>query len=44
MVIDVPIRVARIKFQATFLVLEVKDAYDMLLGKPWLRAAVTIHE
>lgn len=40
---DVPIRVAGIKFRVSFLILDVGDSYDALLGRPWLRAAKAVH-
>ena len=48
MVQAVSIRVAGIKFEASFLILEVGDSYDMLQGRPWLRrpwlrATETVH-
>lgn len=39
-----PIRVGGVKFKTAFLVLDVTEAYEMLLGRPWLRAAGAIHD
>lgn len=44
MVTQVPIRVGGVKFEASFLILDVGEAYDMLLGRPWLRAAGAVHD
>lgn len=44
MVEDVPIRVAGVKFEASFLILDVGNCYDMLLGRPWLRTAGAVHD
>lgn len=44
MVEDVLITIAGVKFEASFLILEVGNLYDMLLGRPWLRAAEAIHD
>ena len=41
---DVPIRVGGVRFNTSFLVLDVGEAYDMLLGRPWLRAAGAVHD
>ena len=43
MVENVPIRVGGVKFETSFLILDVGEAYDMLLGRPWLRAAGAVH-
>ena len=41
---NIPIKVAGVKFETSFLVLEVGDSYDILLGRPWLRTAGAIHD
>ena len=44
MVENIPIRTAGVKFEASFLILEVGNSYHMLLGRPWLRAAGAVHD
>ena len=44
MVDKVPIRVGGVKFETSFLILDVGEAYDMLLGRPWLRTANAVHD
>ena len=44
MVDQVPIRVEGVKFKTAFMVLDVGEAYEMLLGRPWLRAAGAVHD
>lgn len=44
MVDQVPIRVGGVRFETDFMVLEVGEAYEMLLGRPCLRAARAIHD
>ena len=39
MVEDVPMRVACVDFATSFLVFDVEDSYDMMLGRPWLLQA-----
>ena len=41
---NIPIKVAGVKFETSFLVLEVGDSYDILLGRPWLRTSGAIHD
>ena len=44
MVNQVPIRVGGVEFETTFIILNIGEAYDMLLGRPWLRAAGAVHD
>lgn len=44
MVDQVPIRVGGVKFETAFMVLDVGEAYEMLLGRPWLKAAGAVHD
>ena len=44
MVENIPIRTAGVKFKASFLILDVGNSYDMLLGRPWLREAGAVHD
>ena len=45
MVENIPIRTAGVKFEASFLILNVGNSYDMLLGRrPWLRATRAVHD
>ena len=44
MVENVPIRVARVNFETSFLILELGDSYDVLRGRPWLRTTGAIHD
>lgn len=44
MVDKVPIRVGGVKFEASFLFLDVGEAYNMLLGRPWLRTTNAVHD
>eukprot|EP00250_Pteridium_aquilinum_P030169 c40771_g1_i1 orf=120-527(+) len=44
MVENIPIKVGGVKFETSFLILEVGDSYDVLLGRPWLRTAGAIHD
>ena len=44
MVENIPIRTTGVKFEASFLILDVGNSYDMLLGRPWLRAAGGVHD
>lgn len=44
MVENAPIRVGGVIFEATFLLLEIGDAYDMHLGRPSLRVVGVMHD
>ena len=44
MVENVPIRVAGVKSETSFLILEVGDSYDVFLGRRWLRTIGAIHD